>query len=403
MKVKFKKQALVERISSVMGLTENKSPNDLVKNILLRGSGKKNGAFIAATDMESTIVSFFAETENPGADFDVLIPAHKFLDIVRRIDDEEMEINIHKNNWMEITLPSAAFKFPCLPGKNFPRIPPLSMKGGFKIPVSEIANSLPSVLNFSSNDLARRNLNGVLFEQFEGKIRLVATDSHRLAYFQREVEGAPDFDKVVVPKKAVGEIVKIVRGLEKEEEDENFAEFLFDKDKVFFRVGQTTVISTPIDSPFPDYARVIPDISSATPVVIDKNRMLGAVRRVGVFSPKVDLTLASSSLSFSSGQTEEGEGSESVPVELGDKSPDAGRPAAERPGQDGDRDGGEEADGQERHDLVKVSFNPDFLVDSLNFLDGEKVEFRPGDGGTPAVFTLQDTKDFVCVIMPVVS
>lgn len=399
MKVKFKKHVLAERISSVIGITESKSPNDLVKNILLRGSGKKKESFIAATDMESTIVSFFTETENPGADFDVLIPAHKFLDIVRRIDDEEMEMNIHKNNWIEITLPSASFKFPCLPGKNFPQIPPLSMKGSFKIPVSQIAGSLPSVLNFSSDDLARRNLNGVLFEHFEGKIRLVATDSHRLAYFQREIEGKTGFDKVVVPKKAVGEIVKIVRGLEKEDEDANFAEFLFDKDKVFFKVGRTTVISTPIDSPFPDYARVIPDVSSTAPIVVDKNKMLGAVRRVGVFSQeqkKVDLTLASSSLSFSSGQTEEGEGSESVPVESGGKGPDAGQVAAELPDKGGDRNGKEETE-------VKVSFNPDFLVDSLNFLDGEKVEFSPGDGGTPAVFTLQDTKDFVCVIMPVVS
>jgi len=401
----------VERISSVIGLTESRSPNDLVKNILLRGSGKKNGSFVAATDTESTIVSFFSETENPGADFDVLVPAHKFLDIVRRIDDEEMEMNIHKNNWIEITLPSATFTFPCLPGKNFPRIPPLSMKGCIRIPVSEISGSLPSVLNFSSSELVRRNLNGVLFEQFEGKIRLVATDSHRLAYFQREVEGAPDFDKVVVPKKAVGEIVKIVRGLEKEEENGNFAEFLFEKDKVFFRVGQTTVISTPVDLPFPDYARVIPDVFSSAPVIVDKNKMLGAVRRVSVFSQehkKVDLTLASSSLSFSSGQTEEGEGNESVPVEFGGKSSDAGRVAVETHDQSGGRNEGEGIDsgepgGRERHDLVKVSFNPDFLEDSLNFLDGEKVEFRPGDGSAPAVFTLQDTKDFVCVVMPLVS
>jgi len=62
-----------------------------------------------------------------------------------------------------------------------------------------------------------------------------------------------------------------------------------------------------------------------------------------------------------------------------------------------------EAGGRERHDLVKGSFNPDFLEDSLNFVDGEKVEFRPGDGSATAVFTLQDTKDFVCVVMPLVS
>ncbi len=373
LKIKFKRQPLLDKISTVIGLTESNSPNELLKNVLMRGSTKKKQCFIAATDLQSTIVSFFTKEEVSGADFDVLIPAHKFLDIVKQIQDEEVEINIHKNDWVEIKLPFAQFKFPCLPGKDFPKIPHISAGKGFKVPVASIANMLPSVLNFSSSDMLKRNLNGVLFEPFEGKIRFVATDGHRLAYFQKQLEGGADFEKAVVPRKAVGEIAKVLRSCDSE--TENIAEFSFDEEKVFFKVGQTTVVSTPVDSPFPDYARVIPDISSIDPVAVDKNAMLGAVRRVGVFCSdprKMDLEVASSSLSLKSGQTEGGEGNETVTVQFK----------------------GEE---------VKASFNPDFLSDSLNFLDGETVEFRPGDGNTPAVFTLPDTQDFFCVVMPVVS
>lgn len=394
MKVKFKRHSLQEKIASVIGLTESNSPNEILKNILLRGSAKKKEAFLAATDLESTVVSSFPEGEGRGVDFDVMVPAQKFMDIVRRIEDEDVEVNIHKNDWMEIKLASAQFKFPCLSGRDFPKIPSPSGGSSFKVPVTAVSGMLPSILNFSSNEPVRRNINGVLIEPFDGKVRFVATDSHKLAYFQREVDGGADFEKVVVPRRAVGEMAKLLKASEKE--SDSVAEFSFDKEKVFFRVGDTTVVSTAVDSPFPEYVRVIPDMSSSEPAVVDRNRMMGAVRRVAVFCSevkKVDLEISSSSLSFMSDQTEAGEGRESVAADF------KGTMTADR-SQD---PGGKESAGAGEAEVLKVSFNPEFLVDSLNFLDGETVEFRPGDGGSPAVLTLPGTGDFVCVVMPVVS
>ncbi len=385
MRIKFKRQPLQEKVSLVAGLTEVHSPNEILQNILLRGSKKKGEYFIAATDIESTIVSFFSKNQNisaENADFDFLVPAKRFLDIISQIEGEDVEIDIQKNNWVEIKLPSAQFKIPTLPGNQFPTIPSFPGNKNFKLPIHGIVNILPSLLKFSSAETVRRNLNGVLFDRFEeGKIRFVATNAHELAYFHMEIEGKADFEKVLISRKAIGEIVKAVRSSDRE--SGTGAELSIDEKKVFFRFGDTTVISTPVDQSFPDYLRVVPDTSSLEPIVVDKNKMLGAVKRVDIFcsEPKqMDLQFSSSStkdansaplLSFKSAKGEMGEGSEAVPVEF-----------------KGEGD-------------IEASFNPDFLMDSLNFLDGNTVRFWPGDGDGPAVFTLSDTKDFICLVMPI--
>ena len=375
MDIKIKRQPLLEKLSLVIGLTESNSPNDILKNILMRGSSKKKETFIAATDLESTIVSFFRPEDSPKADFDILVPAQSFLETIRNIETEEVTIKLQKNNWMEVVIPSAKFKFPYLSGSEFPDIPFSSSKQQFKIPVSSISNTIPSLLNFSSKEISMRNLNGVLFEPLDGKLRLVATDSRRLAYFQRNLEETPDFEKVVLSRKAVAELAKIVRSSEREKENSDGNVYLsFDKDKAFLKSGDTTVISTPVDIPFPEYTRAIPDISSLdpNPAVTDRNKMLGAVRRVSVFShdsKKVDVETNGSSLSFASGQTEYGEGNEKISLDSA-------------------------------VDEAKASFNPEFIVDSLNFLDGADIEFRIGDGKKPAVIKAVGNEDFFCVLMP---
>ncbi len=371
LKIKFKRQPLLNKLQLVAGLAESESPNDILRNILLRGFGKKKECFVAATDIESTIASYFNPEDAPDADFDILVPARKFLEIIRRMEDDDVVVNIHKNNWMEIKTTSGVFKFPFLSGKSFPKIPASPTKAVFSFSSQTVSTILPSLLNFAADDSLRRNLNGVYFEKIGGKIRLVATDSHRLAYFQKEISGAGNFEKFILSKKALGEVVKTIKDSKVDSE----TAFSFENNMVFCSTGETTVISNPIDSLFPEYERVVPDFSALEPAVVDKNAILAAVKRVSVFCEKhekVDLSLVPSTLSISSVETDEGDAVDTVPVKFGG-------------------------------DELKTSFNPRFLVDSLSFLDGEEIDFRPGDGATPGVLTLTGSADFVCILMPVVS
>lgn len=377
MEVKFKRQALLEKLSVVTGLTESHSPNEMLRQVLVRCSAKRKECLLAATDLESAIVSHFDPEESPSADFEFLVSGQKFLDIVRQMDVEEVSIKILKNNWIEITTPSANFKFPCSPARDFPKIPAAPGTAAFTVPSAAISGSLQTLLNFAEDEAVRRNINGVLFEPSGEHLRFVATDSHRLAYFQRKVDIADGFEKVLVTRKAVVEMAKALRLSDKDEERE--ASLSFGNNKVFFTVGGTTIISTPVDMPFPEYARVIPDTSSGGSVVVGRANLQGAVRRVSIFAddPKrVDLSFGGSAVAVSSGKTTSGEANESVSYINGELTGDG---------------------------IADVSFNPAFLTDSLNFLDGEEIEFHPGGGKGPSVMKLSGSEDFICVLMPVVS
>jgi len=250
LELKFKRQPLLDKSSLVIGLTENTSPNEILRNILLRSSKKKKECFVAATDIESTIVSFFETGDGNESDFDLLVPGRKFLEILKRMEDDEVLINVRKNNWMEIKTSSALFRFPCISGKDFPKIPaPLSDKTGFSVSVPVLSNTLPSILNFASEDTMRRNINGVLFEMLQsGKVRLVATDTHRLAYFQKDFECFGNFGKAVISKKALGEIAKVMRTYENDSEEK--AVFLLQDGKVFFNTQGLFLICRPRSRPF---------------------------------------------------------------------------------------------------------------------------------------------------------
>ena len=377
MEVTFKRQALLEKISMVIGLTESHSPNETLRHVLVRCSAKKKECLLAATDLESTIVSHFSPEDSPSADFEFLVSGQKFLDIVRQMDVEDISINIHKNNWIEINTPSANFKFPCSPAKDFPKIPAAPAAKSFSVSPVAISYYLQSLLSFAEDEAVRRNINGVLFERTGDFLRFVATDSHRLAYFQRKVDVSGDFENVLVTRKAVVEMAKVLRLSDKGEERE--ATFSFGNGKVFFTVGGTTIISTPVDMPFPEYARVVPDVGSEDFVLVGRANMQGAIKRVGIFvddPKKVDLSFGEGAVSVSSGKTASGEAAETVSYVGGELKEDA---------------------------RVDVSFNPVFLTDSLNFLDGEEIEFYPGGGKGPSVMKLSGSEDFICVLMPVVS
>lgn len=376
MEVRLKRLPLLEKISAVSGLTETNSPNEVIRNVLVRCSAKKNLCYIAATDLESTIVSHFKPDDSPSADFEFLIHGQKFLDIIRQMEEEEISLSIHKNNWIEINTPCGSFKFPCSPATDFPKIP-VSGNPLFTIPAEVLSGFLSNIINFAENEALRRNINGVLFEKAGDNLRFVATDSHRLAYFQRKVEMSGEFEKVLITRRAVVEMSKALRAADDNDGDRNVV-FSLNDSKVFFTIGGTTIVSTLIDTPFPEYTRVIPDVKSATSVRLDNGALLGAVKRVSVFSedPKrVNLGFKESGLSLSSGKTQTGEGVENVPFTGSKLSQDA---------------------------QVDVSFNPVFITDSLQFLDGEEIDFCPSAEG-PSVIKLADTEDFLCVLMPVVS
>src|SRR6185436_7169777 len=105
-----------------------------------------------------------------------------------------------------------------------------------------------------STDETRYSLNGVFVEQGEGgKLRMVATDGHRLAFEERSVGSLGLSKGVILPRKGLSELKKLLESGEDGAVSlgfkENMGLVIKDNVELFMRL---------IDGDFPDYTKVIP-------------------------------------------------------------------------------------------------------------------------------------------------
>ena len=128
-------------------------------------------------------------------------------------------------------------------------------------------------------------------------LRAVATDGHRLARVEAPApEGAAGIPGVIVPRKAVNEVLKLLEDLSQDVTIE------ISTAKARFQFGDVVLTTKLIDGTFPDYARVIPTGNDKR-LVVDKEPFKRAVDRVATLSSErgraIKLAIADGKLTLS--------------------------------------------------------------------------------------------------------
>ena len=138
------------------------------------------------------------------------------------------------------------------------------------LPLASIHECLRAVIHATTKDESRYALDGVHFE-FNGELmRTVATDGHRLALGERTFDGSvPRLAEVLIPRKAVGEILKL-KG--------ETVEFAHDENCLLVKAEGVTLIARKLSGNFPDYKMVMPE-SSRVVLVVERAQMLEEVSR----------------------------------------------------------------------------------------------------------------------------
>ena len=176
---------------------------------------------------------------------------------------------------------------------------------------------------------------------------MVATDGHRLAYVQaKAAEGAPAMQnfRALVPKKALGELVKLADGADGENAKANFAG---DDNHLFFEVGHRLLITRKLTGNFPDFERALPKDHNLT-ALLQKDEIKSAIERVAQFADErsraIRVQFTNNEVRIFSSSVEMGESEESVPGEY--SGPD-----------------------------LEIGFNAQYLLDFLRAVPQEKVAF----------------------------
>jgi DNA polymerase-3 subunit beta len=238
------------------------------------------------------------------------------------------------------------------------------------MPAATLGQMIERTMYGASVDETRYNLNGVYLEVLEsGKLRMVATDGHRLALVDRNVgeDVKALASGVIIPRKGLAELKRLV-----DEDDADEIELAFEGNNGLARRGRVTLVMRLIEGEFPNYEQVMPK-KIARHVVLAADPLLHALRRVSLLASERSRAVT---LEFSDGK-----------LVISSSNPDLG-------------DAREELDIDYAGDELQIGFNSKYLIDALSVSGAKEVRFGLQDDLSPAQLVPTDDEDTLAVVMP---
>jgi DNA polymerase-3 subunit beta len=365
--VNTSRDSLLKPLQVVSGIVERRHTFPILANLLFRKDGEK--VSFVSTDIETQITT----NANFGVGADEVtttVAARKLLDILRALPEGPVALNL-KDNKMVVQSGKSRFSLQTLSATEFPVMQGVGeVTAGWKMTQKSFRQLISQVHFAMAQQDIRYYLNGMLLV-IEGKqVIAVATDGHRLAYSQIELNEAPSGSgqkqEVIIPRKTILECQHLL-----EESDEPL-EMSLTSNQVRFSFGDIELISKLVEGKFPDFQRVIPK-GQKNSLVVGREALQAALQRAAILTTDkfkgVRFSLSPNRITIQSTNAEQEEAQEEIETEY------AG-------------------------DAVEIGFNVSYLLDVLSNLKNEKVQISLGDANSSAVITLPGSENFKYVVMP---
>jgi DNA polymerase-3 subunit beta len=374
MKVVLNRSDLLKGISTVQSAVASKNTMPILANVLLEAKDKK--LEFVATDLDMGIrCSVPAEVVEKGS---ITINAKKLSDIVRELPEASVDLEIDENHKIILVCQKSQFKVHGLPKDDFPILPEVKKDKVFKIKGSLLQEMIHKTIFAVSTDETRYVLNGVYFQVEGGKLKMVATDGHRLAYIQKKLEGkAEDKANVIIPTKTLNELSKVISDNAKNKEgkekaEDSIVEVVATDNQIKFTVQGVEIISRLIEGQFPNYEQVIPKDSDKK-IEASTSELAAATKRAAILTSE-----KSNSIRY---QIKPGK------IAISSKTPDMGEAK-------------EEIDVIYKGEEISIAYNARYVLDVLKNVETEKVSIELTQPLSPGILRPQGDADYLCVIMP---
>jgi len=363
MKFSASRESLLEPLQAVIGVVERRQTMPVLSNILLNVD-EKTGASITATDLEVELVAKVAVDVEKGGE--VTVPGRKLLDICRALPDNAT-VNVSLSG-EKVTVRSGRSRFTLstLPAAEFPTVEDIKAQQEISVPQALLRRLIDKTQFSMANQDVRYYLNGMLLEVSGSILRSVATDGHRLAMCELNMEGA-DFtpQQVILPRKGVLELHRLIG-----EEGECTLEIGTNHLRASLEGIRLT--SKLIDGRFPDYERVIPKESDA-PMLADRTQLADCLNRIRILANEkykgVRVELKAGSVTVQAHNPEQEEAEEEIEVQY---------------------------DGA----AMEIGFNVEYLIAALRALDAENARLEFRDSASSCLIQDPERRDCKYVVMP---
>ena len=364
MKLTIPRDDLLKPLQAVQGVVERRQTLPILANFLLAIDGGRLS--VTGTDMELELV---AGTELPDAEAgEVTVPARKLVDICRSLPaDAEIRLEVDGEK-AQVRSGRSRFTLATLPAGDYPSSDNLVGEIGFTVPEGDLKRLIELTHFAMAHQDVRYYLNGLLLDMGDGVLRAVATDGHRLAIAEMPVAGIDTARQVIVPRKAISELLRLLGSGD--------GEVRIDVGSNAIRVAlpEVRLTSKLIDGKFPDYRRVVPtEESSDKQVRVDRDILRQALARASILSNDkyraIRLSLEPGRLRVVANNPEQEEAEDEVEVRY------EGEP-------------------------LEIGFNVSYLIDALTALPAEEAVMHLGDASSSCLIVPEGDGDCQYVVMP---
>lgn len=362
MQIHADKDVLQAFVSVVQRAVSTRSTLPILSNIRIDADGE---VLLTATDLELVITAKVpGEVESAGC---TTLPAKLLSEILSSQADGMMTLETDDQDHSTFTSGKSRMQVNGLPADEFPVVPEIGECTTVALAQPLLKRMIAQCLVAASKDETRARLTGVYLEVVDGEVRMVATDTHRLATrLAHEADGGNI--GVIIPARTLKEVSRILGddGVVTLEVSDSMARFTFD--------NGVTVISRLIEGEFPNYRKVIPSEEKML-FTAPTEALRQAVKRCSIVAEdnqKVKLTVNSEGLLKLSSATRTGSSDEEIDVQS--------------------ELGGEES--------VEICFNAEYLLDALEQIQDDQVRIVINASNEPGTVRPGGEEEYVYVIMP---
>ena len=355
----------LEALQAVAGIVERRHTLPILANVLMR----KNGSSLEFTTSDLEIqVRTTSELGGDAGQLATTVGARKLMDILKSLPADQVVTLSSSQSKLTLSGGKSRFTLQTLPAEDFPLVnESVDFGPTFAVPMKTLKGLINQVHFAMAVHDIRYYLNGILFIA-EGKtLTLVATDGHRLAMAQAQLEAeVPSKQEVILPRKTVLELQRLLK-------DEDAAiEMRFANNQAKFQFAGLEFVTKLVEGKFPDYNRVIPK-NHKNSIVLGRAPLLASLQRAAILTSEkfkgVRVNIEPGLLKIASSNAEQEEAKEEIEIDY------AGDP-------------------------IEIGFNVTYLIDVLSNTSLEMVKLELADSAASALFSLPEQPGFKYVVMP---
>jgi DNA polymerase-3 subunit beta len=334
MKFIINREEILTPLQQIVSVIEKRQTMPILSNVLVAIDDDQ--LILTGTDLEIQIVArIHIASATPGS---ITVPARKFLDICRLLPNGAEIKFEQQDDKVKILSNRSRFSLSCLPADNYPEFSESELENHFFINAGKFKKALDKTVFCMANQDIRYYLNGLLLNISSSKLKLVASDGHRLSIYEDYLDQATGYEaRIILPRKGVLELIRLLDDPEAELKIE------FSSNNIRIFIKNLIFSAKLVDSKYPDFGKVFQQ-DFFDQIHIQKQILKDALTRVAILSNEkfkgVTFDITPDSLRISTHNPEHDEAEEELLLEY------TGEP-------------------------LSIAFNAQYLLDAVSNLDSE--------------------------------